>query len=249
MKRFIGLCILVCVLGVVMSATVFAQGAKFSVDFNKTPLSQVLEALKRFDPTLQFSLPQDYADVKITASLVDVTVDQALQMVLDQANLMSIKDNGVYQIREKPEAHVERGDRPPTQLPALPVWQIRAASPTEATDTGAAAGASGGAPTTVVGAAGAPGTAAGGVIDPKKLPWHLMFTRYMDPADLAGTIVQGNSGLQNQSGGSGGSGGNSQGGYSNNSNNSSNGSSNNSSSSGNRGSSNTSSSSSGRTGY
>ncbi|MHB8995158.1 MAG: STN domain-containing protein [Armatimonadota bacterium] len=181
---------------VVMLVPVWAQG-KFSVQFDETPLARVFDAMKRFDPTLQFALAPNLNEIKITASLVDVTVDQALTIMLNQAGLRSIKDNGVYQISAKPEAKEgPRAQRPTPQF-ALPQSQYRPlasggdiSSPAASTTPG-------------MPSAGTPSTAASG----KDLALRVMITKYGSPADMAflfgGRVIQGGG----RSGGRGGGGG------------------------------------------
>ena len=229
---------LIWVLGCVLLLSVgtgWAQG-KFSVQFDDTPLSRVLEAFRRFEPNLQFTLAPDLGDIKITASLVDVTVDAALGIVLDQAGLRGVKDNGVYQISEKPEAKGDRGVRPAPRFPP-PVFMNRPTAPGENTD--AAAGA----------APGAPGTAAAAGAEEEDLPLRLIFIKYADPYDLAvelfgGDVVEGG-GLY----GGGGGGSSSGGGYGGSSGSSRGGSSGYGGSSGSSGSSRSSGSSSRGSGY
>lgn len=181
--------IVVCLVGLLVAGMVLAQGAgRFSVQFDNTPLSQVLAALKRFDANLQFSMAPALGERKITASLVDVTVDEALQVVLNQAGLTSVKDNGVYQIREKPSATTGRAERPGTRL-AAPVFVNRPTAPGEGT------GGVGVAATTQAGAAAAGTRTATGELDLSKLPIRVISVKYTDPGLMAilfgGDIIYG----------------------------------------------------------
>lgn len=204
MRGIRGLIAIVCLLCVCSTSMVCAQD-RFSIEFKDTPLSSVLEMLKRYDKNLQFAMSGNLGDIKVTASLVEVTVDEALQIVLSQAGLMSVKDAGVYQIREKPERRTERGERPTPRFPA-PVFMNRPTAPGAASDAAAAA---------APGAAAA--TAAAGE-EEQNLPLRLIIMKYADPADMAdlfgGDVIEGG-GLYGGGGGGGGSsyGGSSGGGY------------------------------------
>ncbi|MEN6547428.1 MAG: STN domain-containing protein [Armatimonadia bacterium] len=194
-----GFIAIVCLLCVCSTSMVCAQD-RFSIEFKDTPLSSVLEMLKRYDKNLQFAMSGNLGDIKVTASLVEVTVDEALQIVLSQAGLMSVKDAGVYQIREKPERRTERGERPTPRFPA-PVFMNRPTAPGATTDVAAAA------------APGAAAATTAAADEEKNLPLRLIIMKYADPADMAdlfgGEIIEGG-GLY---GGGGGGGGNSGGGY------------------------------------
>jgi hypothetical protein len=177
----------------------WAQG-RFSVEFDKTPLNRVLDSFKRFDPNFQFSIAPSLGDTLITASLRDVTVDEALQTVLDQAGLMSIKDNGVYQIREKPDAGGPREPRPSVRFPA-PTFVSRPTAPGETTG-GAAAGTAG----------AAPGTARPGATgETPKPPLRMIVIHFASPEDIAfmfgGDAIYGESSSSGGGGGGGGYGG------------------------------------------
>jgi uncharacterized membrane protein YgcG len=112
------------IVGILLPGIVMAQqNALVTVQFNSTPLNLVLDTLKRSDPSMQFSMVQGLGDLKITASIVDVTADAALQVVLSQVGLTSVKDNGVYQIREKAGVN-GRGPTPTPRLSA-PVFVNR----------------------------------------------------------------------------------------------------------------------------
>lgn len=185
-----------CLVGMIAATMVWAQAGRFSVDFGDTPLKAVLDALKRFDANLQFSMSPDLGERKVTVSLKDVTVDEALQVVLGQANLVSVKDNGVYQIREKPNAAGGRSDRPAPRLPA-PVFVNRPSAPGEGTGgAGAAAGAAG---------AAKPGGAAGAATEDK--PLRVIIVKFADLYLFTDNVIESIMG----GGGSGGSGGGSYG--------------------------------------
>lgn len=206
MKRSISLGIMIGVAGLFLLTGVFAQAGKFSVQFDDTPLSRVLDAFKRFDPNFQFALAPELAETKITASLVDVSVDEALTVVLGQAGLMSVKDAGVYQIRQKPDAKGPRVERPALRLPP-PVFINRPATPGQGADAAA-------------GAAPATGAASATTQEEETPPLRLIIVKFADPADMAflfgGDVIEGGgmygsggSGSSGSSGGYGSSGGNS----------------------------------------
>ena len=156
------------ILIMLMASGAMAQQGRFSVQFENTPLTRVLDALKRFDPNLAFSLAPGIGERPVTASLVEVTVDEAMTIILSQAGLMSIKDEGVYQIREKPERSGARAARPVPSF-AAPVFN-RPTAPT-------AAGAAPVAPT----AAAAPGEGE----EEEKPPLRLITIKYADPAAIS----------------------------------------------------------------
>jgi len=61
--------IVLCVMCLLVASMVLAQApGRFSVNFKDTPLNAVLDALKRFDPGLQFSMTPAFGERKITAS-------------------------------------------------------------------------------------------------------------------------------------------------------------------------------------
>jgi hypothetical protein len=203
MKRFGFVCLAAGLL-LLCSSGLFAQG-RFSVQFDDTPLNRVLDALKRFDPTLQFALEPDLANIRITASLVDVTVDAALGIILSQAGLMAVKDGGIYHIRAKPEAREARGDRPAPRFPP-PQFTFRPTAPGEGAGAAAAPGAA-------PGAAGA----APGASEEEDLPLRLIYVKFADPADMAymfgGDAIYSSAGGGGGGGYGGGSSGGSSGGY------------------------------------
>jgi uncharacterized membrane protein YgcG len=190
------------IVGMLLSGIVMAQQnqpSPITVQFNSTPLNLVLDTLKRSDPSLQFTMATVLGDRKITASLVDVTVDEALQIVLNQVGLTSIKDNGVYQIREKANAN-GRSLSTTTKLPA-PVFMNRPVAPGEGTST---------IQSTVALAATAE--------QKKNLPIRVIIIKFADPALFAilfgGGIIYGDEGSIGGSNNSGGNSGNSNSGSS-----------------------------------
>lgn len=201
MKRFVSLFTLICVALLLAVAGAHAQAGKFSVVFDDTPLSRVLDTFKRFDPNFQFALAPDLADTKITVSLDGVTVDEALQVVLGPAGLMSVKDAGIYQIRPKPEAKGARPDRPALRLPP-PLFINRPATPGASADAAA-------------GAAPAAGAGAAAGAEKENPPLRMILMRFEDPSlfgEPFGGSAGGSSGGNSSGGGSsygGNSGGNS----------------------------------------
>jgi hypothetical protein len=197
-----------CLVGIVVVGTAWAQTTgKFSVQFDATPLNRVLDALKRFDASLQFAMAPELGDRKITASLVDVTVDEALQVVLSLAGLTSVKDNGVYQIREKASASGGRGPGPAARLPA-PVFVNRPTAPGEGTSAARSA-------------TQAAGAQAATAEQKRNLPIRVITIKYADPALMAmlfgGYVIygdEGSSGGSNSNSSSSGSYGSSSGGSS-----------------------------------
>ena len=92
MKSRLQLCSLTIALVVastlLIAGTASAQDeATFSVEFQGVALSKVLESFKRLDPGFAYTLPPGAESKKITASLANVNVEEALGMVLDQVNL------------------------------------------------------------------------------------------------------------------------------------------------------------------
>jgi len=109
--------VLACLL---MAGAALAQGEqKINVQYAGTELGKVLETFKRFDPAFAYTLPPGYESKAITAGLVDVTIEEALTIVLDQVGLRFFKDNNLYSIREKTErgAGVLIGRSPPPMVP------------------------------------------------------------------------------------------------------------------------------------
>lgn len=239
MKHFSLALALTVLLGTLAASTVWAQGATFSVQFDNTPLAQVLASFQRLDPTLQYVLPPEFADLKITASLVDLKIETALGVVASQAGLQIIKDGDIWQVRPRNQSAATRAPRPLART-QLPTFILR---PAEVNTVGLPI-----APTAQAGQAGQSAAKTGANGEEENPPLRLIMVKYADPADLAwlfgGDVVEGG-GLYGTSSDSGsGSGyGSSGGGYGNNNssygsnNGSSYGSNRNSGSSSNRGSS------------
>lgn len=195
----------------------WAQATTITVQYNDTPLAQVLACLQRVDPGLQYAVSPELADTKVTATLVDLTAQQALQVVMAQCGLVAVAENGVYQIRRLDKPVITQAPRA-TARPTLPAFvpnpaeTVAAASPKSATPT-ATAGAS----------------AASSSAPANKPPLRLIQLQYADPADLAwlfgGNVVEGGGLYAGGSNGGGYGGGNSNNGWGGN--NSGNGNSNN----------------------
>ena len=164
-----------------MAGAAFAQGEqKINVQYAGTELGKVLETFKRFDPAFAYTLPPGYENKAITAGLVDVTVEEALTIVLDQVGLRFFKDNNLYSIREKAERGGGRGERPITTAYGTPVITTRPTQPTAQ-------------------AGGAASTASGekkeGEDERANLPIRLVKVRFADPALLSdifgGDVIEG----------------------------------------------------------
>ena len=176
-----------------MAGAALAQGEqKINVQYAGTELGKVLETFKRFDPSFAYTLPPGYENKAITAGLVDVTIEEALTIVLDQVGLRFFKDNNLYSIREKAERDGGRVGRPITTAYGTPVITTRPTQPTAQ-------------------AGGAASTATGekkeGEDERKNLPIRMIKVRFADPALLSdifgGDIIEG--GYGGTSGGSSGS--------------------------------------------
>lgn len=218
MKRLEYVSIVILLFGIVMTTGAWAQETHFSVQFADTPLSQVLASLQRLDPTLQYALSSDLANITVTASLIDMTVQSALKVVMAQAGLVAVDDGGIYQIRRQNQPAQTRVSRPAVRQ--TPPWfTLR---PAETISAATALPVSPQAPAT--------GTAAE---QKKSLPLRLIIVKHADPADLAwlfgGQVVEGGGLYAGGSGnGSGYSNGDNNGNGGNGRNNNSNGYSNNS---------------------
>ncbi len=147
MKSRLQLCSLT--IALVVASTLLLAGiasaqdeATFSVEFQGVGLSKVLESFKRLQPGFAYTLPPGAENRKITASLVDVNVEEALGTVLDLVNLRFVKDNNVYSIRDKAKRS-ERTVRPMPQY-GIPIITSRPVSPTTETSGGQAAAGGGG---------------------------------------------------------------------------------------------------------
>lgn len=193
-------------LAMLVSAT-WADEDRFSVEFNDTPLSQVLASFKRLDPSFQYALSGDIGDTKVTVTLVNVTLEAALTIVLAQSNLTSVEENGVVQIRRQAAAPTSRV-APPSRRLAPPGFLF---SPPKAISLSPATPTATGTASAVSNSGGATTKKAGGEVD---LPLRLIMLKHADPADLAwlfgGDVVEGG-GLYG-SGGGGDYGGSSYGG-------------------------------------
>ncbi len=92
---------------------------RFSVQWKDIPVADALGALQR-QFGLQYVLPSELGSRRITLSLNNATVTQALQAILSAANLTAVNENGVWHIREVAEASAEgRTYRPPTMGGAM----------------------------------------------------------------------------------------------------------------------------------
>lgn len=179
----------------VLTTATWCQDNRLSVQFDQTPLSQVLASFQRLDPTLQYALPAEFTGLPVTASLVDVTARQAVSVILAQSGLAAVDDGGVLQIRRQSQPRVTRVARPLARL-AAPTFITRPAGGVSAPTNTPAATTSSARP----GGATAPGQ-----VDTKSLPLQLIMIKYADPGDIAylfgGDVVQGG-GLYGNGGGS-----------------------------------------------
>jgi hypothetical protein len=171
---------------------------KLKVSFEDATIGEVMKVLQAAGK-FQYALPPQYADRRITVQLADVTAEEALQVVLNQAGLMAVNDNGVWTVR--PKAAARTGSR----------GGGRAA-------TGVATGQAGIRTPPTVAAAAAPTTAA---TQAGTRPWkregeitRLLQIRYTDPGLLSmlygGSIIYGDENLSG-GGSSGQNGGNNNG--------------------------------------
>jgi len=178
------------------------QRDTFDAQFTGTPLPQVLESLKQFDPEFSYVLPAGHDDLRITASLVGVTLEEALAIVLAQINMRAVEDNGVFKIRVTDGDRTARQDRPLTAAYGTPVITTRPAAPAP----------------TVAGAAAVASAQQTGEVDRDKLPIRMVEVKYADAAVIAelfggGVVAGGAGGAMGYGGGTAGY-GNTRGGYS-----------------------------------
>ncbi len=145
------------------------QRDTFDAQFTGTPLPQVLESLKQFDPEFSYVLPAGHDDLRITASLVGVTLEEALAIVLAQINMRAVEDNGVFKIRVTDGDRTARQDRPLTAAYGTPVITTRPAAPAP----------------TVAGAAAVASAQQTGEVDRDKLPIRMVEVKYADAAVIA----------------------------------------------------------------
>jgi hypothetical protein len=77
--------------------------AKLKVSFEDATIGEVLKVLAAAG-RFQYTIPPQYQDRRVTVSLADVTPEEALQVVLNQAGLQAINDNGVWTVRPRSTA-------------------------------------------------------------------------------------------------------------------------------------------------
>lgn len=108
-----------CLLSVILSAAAAAEEAepRLNLQLQAEPLSQVLELLAR-SYGLQYTLHEAVdPNLPITSSLVGVTVDQALRVVLAGSGLVAVEQDGQYAIHRAPSAP----ERPTDLTSAVPM--------------------------------------------------------------------------------------------------------------------------------
>ncbi len=102
--RYSKLAVICAISGLLVLATVppsqAQQGANFQWD--GVAVKDALSALSR-QYQINYSLPDELGQKKISASLVNATPQEALRTILDAANLTAVNDGGVWRIREKAE--------------------------------------------------------------------------------------------------------------------------------------------------
>lgn len=117
-----------------MTAAACAQGQeRFSVSFENTPITAVLEDFKRFDADFAYTLASSAESRVVTVALVDVTLEEALQLVLGQVNLGHVKQDGVYTIQEQADERVAMVRGMPQY--GSPVFAVKSAAPAAAPAT------------------------------------------------------------------------------------------------------------------
>lgn len=180
-----------------------AGGQKMRVNFEDAAIGDVLKVLAR-QGNFDYSLPPQYQNKRVTVSLADVTPEEALQVVLDQAGLMAVNDNGVWTVRPKPTT-TRRPTGATRPTPGVPTGAV-----TTRTPPGTAAAAPAAATTE-----GQTATAEGEV-DPltgrrKGEITRVIRTRFVDPGLLSlifgGMTIYGDENLTGGGGGYGGGGG------------------------------------------
>jgi uncharacterized membrane protein YgcG len=88
---------------VVAPATAQDDAVELNLDFDGESLNQVLQMFKR-GYGLEYTLGEGVdPDTSITTHLRGVTVDEALQSILNPNGLIAISQNGRYVIKERPE--------------------------------------------------------------------------------------------------------------------------------------------------
>src|SRR6056297_3055150 len=83
---------------------------RLDLDFNRESLNQVLQMFRR-GYGLEYTLGEGVdPDMQITTHLRGVTLEQALQSIMEPNGLLAVEQNGRYVIRERPEPQ-EREDQ------------------------------------------------------------------------------------------------------------------------------------------
>ncbi len=90
----------VLVILVLVQGAALAQGyQRFSVDWRDVTVKSALEILQR-QFGINYMLPGELGDKRITVSLTDKTPEEAVQAIAKAAGLTAFYDNGVWNIRE-----------------------------------------------------------------------------------------------------------------------------------------------------
>ena len=99
-----------------------AQEPQANFQWDGVRVKDALAALSR-QFQLNFVLPDELGERKITASLVNASPDKAFRTILDAANLTAVDDGGVWRVRDKPEPGASRRAAPqPFGAGPQPVW-------------------------------------------------------------------------------------------------------------------------------
>ena len=180
---------LVMVLG--MPATGAAQEQpRFSVQWEDITIAAALAALQR-QFGIEYVLPSDLGNERVTLALTDRTPVEAVQQVLSAAQLTGVNDNGVWHVRKIAQVPAgERTYRPSATAPAAVA--TGAPAPYRVGPQGVNVGAAFGAPQPAFGApqpafgATWAATAAGGPLGlqqyaPEDLVFRIIPLKFVDP--------------------------------------------------------------------
>ncbi len=204
----VGVLSVVMVVGLTTSGA--AQGqARFSVQWKDITVADALAALQR-QFGIQYVLPSDLGKKRATLALDDVTPAQAMQQILNAAQLAAVNDNGVWNIRALAQAPAGGRTYRVAPTAVAPPAPFRAGP--QSVNVGAAFGTA-----SAYGAAPSTATAGFGVAgmqqySPQDFVFRIIPLKFIDPYDVlqifGGTTVGGGDG----GGGGGGYGGGSYGG-------------------------------------
>ncbi|MFO8081960.1 MAG: STN domain-containing protein [Armatimonadota bacterium] len=103
-KAAVVLAAVVLIGGLAVPAVAQDDEVRLDLDFRSESLNQVLQMFRR-GYGLEYTLGEGVdPDTQITTHLRGVTLDQALQSILEPNGLLAVEQNGRYVIRERPEA-------------------------------------------------------------------------------------------------------------------------------------------------